>query len=205
MKEEINGQVFDTAVSTLLSTHEEECMDVMRKDDKAVARLYISPEKIYFFHRAYPPEFAVRIGATESIEPATDRCQLAEWVEVSDDAEAEAKAICNADGYVLKELEATHKPDAGDSTEKAPEPRKVDKDAEALTDSSIWGLLELIDQGCLAITSFFDVLSVASLSKEDLDKETIPCVASKGLGEVAEITGIMDELRNRIREARKAA
>mgnify|MGYP000992863484 CR=1 FL=1 len=111
MREIIKGQVFDTAVSTLLGTVEESCdCSGMNKDSngKVSCQLYISPEKLYFFHRAYPPEYAVSIGAMEEIEPVTDRCQLTEWIQACDGQEAMARAICDADGEVFTEKPANH-------------------------------------------------------------------------------------------------
>jgi hypothetical protein len=228
MREEINGQVFDTDESRHLAMFCASC----DYDGEVENHLYVTPNKIFFIHMTFPPAYAAVLGYSESIEPITNRCELAEFVEAFDEADQKriSQIICDSDGDVFEEKKekggAFFSPEqvdgiAGLLLKLVQMEAKVDElqngavkkdtgsngnqrdDEEALDNMGSWDLCEEADQSCSFIKSVLDVLEVSS--GKDLFEGTVSALAFKSELEVDRLQRIIDILRTRTRALEKAA
>jgi hypothetical protein len=90
MKQVFDGKVFDTARAAHLGMTEGYC------DYEGIVEnhLYRNREGDFFFHRIFPPLYAIEIGVLEEIEPIKERYALVEWAEGHNDPSEAARAIC---------------------------------------------------------------------------------------------------------------
>lgn len=89
MKQKFEGVVFDTARASHLGMVEGGC-----DHGKVENHLYRTPAGEFFFHRKFPPLYAVEVGMMEEITPVKDRHELVEWAEVHPDPAEAARLIC---------------------------------------------------------------------------------------------------------------
>ena len=89
MRQEVDGKIFDTDGSFHLGMVEGGC-----DYGKVENHLYRTPEGEFFFHRKFPPLYAVELGMMEEIAPVQDRYELVEWAEIQPDPAEAARLIC---------------------------------------------------------------------------------------------------------------